>query len=43
MAIGEVRSQDSNDQPQEQSLNDTIPPAQELDQDKHEEKVEQHD
>jgi hypothetical protein len=43
MAIGDVRPRDSNDQPQEQSPNDTTPPAQELDQDEHEEEDEHHD
>jgi hypothetical protein len=33
MAIGGVRPQDPNDQPQEQTPNDTTPPAQGLDQD----------
>jgi hypothetical protein len=43
MAIGDVRSQDSNDQPQEPSPNDTTPPFQGLDQDNHEEEDEHHD
>jgi hypothetical protein len=43
MAIGDVRPQDPNDQPQEPSPNDTTPPTQELDQDKHEEEDEHHD
>jgi hypothetical protein len=43
MAIGDVRPQDPNDQPQEQSPNDTTPLAQELDQDEHEEEDEHHD
>jgi hypothetical protein len=37
MAIGDVRPQDPNDQSQEPSPNDTTLPAQELDQDEHEE------
>jgi hypothetical protein len=43
MAIGDVRSQDSNEQPQDQSPSDTTPPAQGLDQDEHEGEVEHHD
>jgi hypothetical protein len=43
MAIGEVRPRDPSDHPQEQSPNDTTPPAQELDQDEHEEEDEHHD
>jgi hypothetical protein len=43
MAIGNVRPQDPNDQPQEQSPNDTTPPAQGLDQDNHEGENEHHD
>jgi hypothetical protein len=43
MAIGDVRPQDPRDQPQGHSPNDTTPPAQELDQDKHEEEDEHHD
>jgi hypothetical protein len=43
MAIGDVRPQDPNDQPQEQSPNDTTPLAQGLDQDNHEEDDEHHD
>jgi hypothetical protein len=43
MAIGDVRPQDPNDQPQEPSPNDTTPPAQGLDQDNHEEEDEHHD
>jgi hypothetical protein len=37
MTIGEIRPQDPSDQAQGQSLNDTTPPEQGLDQDKHEE------
>jgi hypothetical protein len=37
MAIGDVRPQDPNDQPQEPSPYDTTRPAQGLDQDNHEE------
>jgi hypothetical protein len=33
MAISYVTPQDTNDQPQEQTPNDTTPPAQDLDQD----------
>jgi hypothetical protein len=40
MAIGDVRSKDPSNQPQETSPNDTTPPAQGLDQDNHEEDVE---
>jgi hypothetical protein len=40
MAIGDMRPQDLNDQPQEYSPNDTISPAQGLDQDNHEEEDE---
>jgi hypothetical protein len=36
MAIGDVRPQDPSDQPQDQSPNDTTPPAKELDQEEHE-------
>jgi hypothetical protein len=43
MTIGDVRPQDPNDQPQEQTPNDTTLPAQGLDQDNHEEEDEQHD
>jgi hypothetical protein len=43
MAIGNVRPQDPNDQPQERSPNDTTPPTQGLDQDNHEEEDEHHD
>jgi hypothetical protein len=43
MVIGDVRSQDPSNQPQETSLNDTTPPAQGLDQDNHEEDVEPND
>jgi hypothetical protein len=43
MAIGDVRPQDPNDQLQNQSPNDTTPPAQRLDQDKHEGKDKHHD
>jgi hypothetical protein len=43
MAIGNVRPQDPNDQPQEQIPNDTTPPAQGIDQDNHEEEDEHHD
>jgi hypothetical protein len=37
MVIGDVTPQDPSDQPQDQSPNDTTPPAQELDQEEHEE------
>jgi hypothetical protein len=37
MAIDDVRQQDPSNQPQESILNDTTPPAQDLDQDNHEE------
>jgi hypothetical protein len=40
MAIGDVRTQDPSNQPQETSSNDTTPPAQGLDQDNHEEDIE---
>jgi hypothetical protein len=43
MAIGDVRPQDPNDQPQEPTLNDTTPPAQGLDQNEHEDKDEHQD
>jgi hypothetical protein len=43
MAIGNVRPQDPNDQPQEPTLNDNTPPAQGLDQDNHEEQGEPND
>jgi hypothetical protein len=36
MAIGDVRPEDPINQPQETSINDTIPPAQGLNQDNHE-------
>jgi hypothetical protein len=43
MVISDVRPQDPNDQPQEQSPNDTISPAQVLDQDNYEEDDEPND
>jgi hypothetical protein len=43
MAIGDVRLQDSSNQPQETFSNDTTPPAQGFDQDNHEEDVELND
>jgi hypothetical protein len=43
MLIGNVRPQDTNDQPQESSPSDTTPPTQSLDQDNHEEEDEHHD
>jgi hypothetical protein len=43
MSIGDVRPQDPNDQPQEPSLNDTTPTAQELDRYGHEEEDEHHE
>jgi hypothetical protein len=43
IAIGDIRPQDPSDQPQGQSPNDTTPPAQGLDEDKHEEEDEHHD
>jgi hypothetical protein len=43
MVIGDVRLQDPSNQPQETSPNDTIPPAQGLDQYNHEEDVEPND
>jgi hypothetical protein len=43
MVIGNIRPQDPSDQPQGPSSNDTTPPTQELDQDKHEEDDEHHD
>jgi hypothetical protein len=43
MAIGDVCPHDPNDQPQEQTPNDTTPPAQGLDQDNHEEDDEPND
>jgi hypothetical protein len=43
MVICDVRPQDPSDQPQGTSPNDTTPPAQELDQDEHEETDEHHD
>jgi hypothetical protein len=43
LTIGDVRPQDSNDQPQELTLNDTTPPVQGLDQDNHEEDDEPND
>jgi hypothetical protein len=39
MMIGDVRSQDPSNQPQETSTYDTTPPAQGLDQDNHEEDI----
>jgi hypothetical protein len=43
MTIGDVRPQDSSNQPQKTSLNDTTPPIQGLDQDNLEEDVEPND
>jgi hypothetical protein len=43
MAIGDVRPQDPNDQPQEPTPNDTTPLVQGQDQDNHEEEDEHHD
>jgi hypothetical protein len=43
MAIGDVRPQDPNDQPQGQSPNDTTPSAQGLDEDEQEEENKHHD
>jgi hypothetical protein len=43
MTIGGVRPQDPSNQPQETSPNDTTPPAQDLNQDNHEEDVEPND
>jgi hypothetical protein len=43
MAIGDVRPQDPNDQPQKLTPNDTTPPAQGLDQDNNEEEDEPND
>jgi hypothetical protein len=43
MTIGDVRSQDLSNQPQETSPNDTTPPAQGLDPDNHEEDVKPND
>jgi hypothetical protein len=43
MAIGNVRPQDPNDQPQEPTPNDTTPPAQGLDQNEHKDKDEHQD
>jgi hypothetical protein len=43
MAIGNVRPQDPNDQPQELTPNDTTSSAQDLDQDNHEEEDEPND
>jgi hypothetical protein len=43
MTIGDIRPQYPSNQPQETSQNDTIPPAQGLDQDNHEEVVEPND
>jgi hypothetical protein len=43
MAIGDVRPQDPNDQPQEPSPNDTTPLVQGLNQDNHEKEDEHHD
>jgi hypothetical protein len=41
MAIGNVRPQDPNDQPQEHSLNYTTPPTQELDHDEHNDQIQE--
>jgi hypothetical protein len=41
--IGDIRTQDSSNQPQETYINDTTLPAQGLDQDNHEEDVESND
>jgi hypothetical protein len=43
MMIGDVRPQDLSNQPQKTSPNDTTPPAQDLNQDNHEEDVEPND
>jgi hypothetical protein len=43
MVIGEIRPQDSSNQPQGQPPNDTTPPKQGLDQDKNEDKDEHRD
>jgi hypothetical protein len=43
MAIGDVRTQDPNDQPQEQFPNDTTPPAHGLHQDNLKEEDKHHD
>jgi hypothetical protein len=43
MTIGNVRLQDPSNQPQEITPNDTTPPAQGLDQNKHEDKDEHQD
>jgi hypothetical protein len=43
MVIGNVRTQDQSNQPQETFPNDTTPPAQDLDQDNHEENDEPND
>jgi hypothetical protein len=43
MPIGDVRLQDSSNQSQETTPNDTIPPAQGLDQNEHEDKDEHQD
>jgi hypothetical protein len=43
MSIGDIRPHDPSDQLQGQSPNDTTPPEQGLDQDKHEEEDEQYD
>jgi hypothetical protein len=43
MTIDDVIPQDPNDQPQEPTRNDTTPPAQGLDQNKHEDKDEHQD
>jgi cobalamin biosynthesis protein CobT len=43
MTISDIRPQDPSNQSQGQSPNDTTPPEQGLDQDKHEEEDEQHD
>jgi hypothetical protein len=40
MAIDDIRPQDPSNQPQETFPNDITPPAQDLDQDNHEEDVE---
>jgi hypothetical protein len=43
MTIGDVRPQDSSNQPQETTPNDTTSPAQGLDQNEHEDKDEHQD
>jgi hypothetical protein len=43
MVFGEVRPQEPSDQPHGQSPNDTTPPTQGLDENKHEEEDEHHD